>query len=214
MVNKSTFANHSGNDDQNLSDLLDGYGDVSESIEQLIDSEEQRQAWYRYNMVSSVLQKENSAFSSYEFSKAISAKIAEEPAIIARPKKQRKIASALWKKTGGLAVAASVAYAMVFSVDMMSPQQSGMGGDNTTAENQSNSAQDEDIVAISESDAAEQANLDRIQAILDRMKKNSLNVSEHLVGGEKIVSIKLNKVDELEKQVRDMKKPSEIKSKD
>ncbi|MET1254110.1 sigma-E factor negative regulatory protein [Aliikangiella maris] len=258
-MSKSTIDNHSSNKNQNLSDLLDGYGDVSQNLNQLLSDKQQQQTWKRYHMVSAVLKKENSAHSSEAFLQSVSELIADEPSIIARPQvknnaistndtagdiqhvaKTTNVASIFWKKASGLAVAASVAYAMIFSVDLMefstqaplnsqfgqtqasnSPMDETQVSSSLTAQASAQGMTEVDsknnlnlFASLSESDAAEQERLDRIQAMINNLNKTNANFNEQYVGGETVVSVKLKKVEELEKQVRDMKKPSEIKSRE
>lgn len=215
------------NNNQYLSDLLDGC--VSKEGMQALLPEgeeidrEQEEAWYRYNTVRAVLNKENSAYSSFEFTQSISAKIAQEPSIVARSK-VNKLALAdgsessvhyidTWKKmTGGFAIAASVALAMIFSVELTHNNMNteGTGGLQTVA---TEPAMSPEVLPVTFIDDAEQAKLDEIQAILDRMNRQNLTQNEQLVGGEVMVKSFVVKMDEkasaFENEVRQMKKPSE-----
>ncbi len=229
-----TLSNDSQNRLEQLSSLLDEPSvrseDADSALNELLSDDESHEAWYRYNLVSSVLKQEHSAFSSYDFTHSISALIKEEPSIVAFPE-QTILASdknanhsaglnsqvsnvvSLWRRAGGgLAIAASVAFVMVFSVQMMN------SGTDTTLVNGLDSAKVDNGTQLStphqsESEVAEQARLDEIQFMLDKMNQNRLNANEQLVDGEVIFSkvVRPNNMNSLERQVRNMKKPSEKK---
>ena len=107
MSNDKASANN-----QYLSDLMDEECS-DEAIEQLLESDElQAKAWYRYNAVRSVLNKEHSAYSSFEFTHSISNKIAEEPSFsglteLNAPSNVVSLFPAWKKAVGGLAIASS-----------------------------------------------------------------------------------------------------------
>jgi len=210
---------------ENLSDLLDDQ--VSdEAIERLLadeasSSESQSQAWFRYNMVSAVLNKEQSAYASFDFTQTVSAQIANEPAILARPKKTAQIIP-LWRKaTTGFAIAASVAFAMVFSVQMMNTPMEGLSGGTDVATQAT--AQDLSPLQMNitpsqfSAEHAEQEQLDDIQRLLEQMSLRNPNVNEQLVGGEFIQQSFVVKTKpqatSFEEKIRSMKKPSEVDSK-
>ncbi len=207
-----------------LSDLLDDCAN-DEAIEHLLADKDGAEKWFRYNKVRAVLTQENSVHSSFDFTQSISAKIALEPSIIARPSSYAKeavqtpsVVVNLWKKAGGgLAIAASVAFAMVFSVQLMNTSPSpGMSASLDTAVNDPFTGQLESINFSPVRDA-EQVKLDEIQSILDTMNRQSLTMNEQLVGGEIMVQsfvvttkdVVDDKTSQFESQVRNMKKPSE-----
>ena len=178
-------------EDQIVSDLIDGHCD-SDKVDCILESESARERWYRYNLASSVIKKEHSAFSSIEFTRSISAKIAEEPAIIAAPsqaKTQKSTGSnvvSFWKRTGGgLAVAASVAYATVFSVQMLdSGTEIEDGGFSALAVTDEADVVISSQVLVSSAEAEQQAKLDEIQSIINKIGSNDLRAYEQQVGGE------------------------------
>lgn len=119
-----------------LSDLLDNQCNSSD-LNEVLDSAECSKQWYRYKTVSEVLKSEHSAFSSAAFCAEISAKIADEPAILASPKlaspKQNdkrteveeshslesNVVQLPDRRLGGFAIAATVAFATFFSVQSL-----------------------------------------------------------------------------------------------
>ncbi|MBV1908722.1 MAG: sigma-E factor negative regulatory protein [Kangiellaceae bacterium] len=105
-----------------LSDLLDERCD-SVDIDNLLADEHISEEWFRYHAVSAILRDEHSAHSSLNFCNEISAKISDEPAIVAFPKPQTsRISGDLTRKSevrrigSGFAIAASVAIATFLSV--------------------------------------------------------------------------------------------------
>lgn len=224
---------------EHLSDLLDDC--VNEgAIEQILTDSEQGETWYRYQAVRSVLNKEYSALSSLDFTHTISALIAKEPAIIARPgnsalekdniklgnkTKPGKTATgrlfvnaSVWKRSySGIAIAASVAFVMVFSVQMVNFSNDSLNGE-TVAGFQESQDQEAVQISVSQSGDAEQAKLDEIQRIIDQRSRLNLSANEQLVGGQFMVqSFVVKTKDSLsafEEEVRNMKKPSEIEQKD
>ena len=206
---------------QHLSDLLDEQCS-DEAIEHLLESDElQAKTWYRYNAVRSVLNKEHSAFSSFEFTQAISAKIAEEPSFSVsneenKPSNVVSLFPSWKKKVGGLAMAASVAFAMVFSVQMMNnlPEDADISNSMATQSLQVLLPGESSLSAFDfQADQAEQEQLDDIQHMLNQMNKRGLNVTEELVGGEFMVQSFVVKAKEpvtpFEEKISQMKKPSE-----
>ncbi|TQV72824.1 hypothetical protein FLL45_15260 [Aliikangiella marina] len=210
---------------QFISELLDGDCDAG-SVDKLLGDDKHCETWYRYNQISAILRKEDSVFCSYQFTQAISEKIAEEPAIVAAAnnaavKSSSKLFSgnvvSFVKRTGGgLAIAASVAYAMVFSVELMNTQDEGFASPVQTVASQSAPSIEIANTIISAAELEEQAKLDEIQAILRQMRQTDRNVYEQQVGGEWIVStvVRSNQIEEIQQQVQNMKKPSEVEDGD
>ena len=199
---------------QNINELLDDCASP-EAIDELLASKSQQAAWYRYHAVRSTLKNEHSAYSSLSFTQAIAAKIADEPAILASPRKAQSTGSAtilqFWKRAGGsLAIAASVAYAMVFSVQMMNSNPHGLSGSGLDTA----TVQTMPVIPATAAETEEQARLDALQDLLDSMSKSRLNAYEQQVGGEWVISkeVKLDQLQELERQVDKMKMPSEVSS--
>lgn len=209
---------HSNPDQNLLLDLLDDCV-TDEAIESLLANEQQAKAWYRHHTISSALKQQHSAYSSYQFTQAIAAKISNEPAIIAIPK---PLFNSTWKKvSGGFAIAASVAFVMIFSVQLMdSPQIQNF--DSVELKTQAISP----TSSGSSINETEQAKLDEIQRIIDRMNQRNLTANEQLVGGETMAVqsfiIKTNKQSPFKTNnqaisfaeiVKNMKKPSESQKK-
>ncbi|TQV84991.1 sigma-E factor negative regulatory protein [Aliikangiella coralliicola] len=225
------MSNDKLNKNQHLSDLMDDKPS-NLAIDELLGDDEKAETWFRYQTVRSVLNDEHSAFSSYEFTQAISAKIADEPAIIARPDVSKNttnyddvlpqpaatahVISRSWRRAGGgLAIAASVAFAMVFSVQVNNNSSSSSAPGLANTQSESSTAAENNIAhaTVSPSDDAEQAKLDAIQRILEGV--NRPDVNEQLVSGEVMVQsyiVKTNDpVSQFVQEVRSMKKPSEVK---
>ena len=207
---------------QYLSDLLDDQ--VSDkAVEHLLSdsdesSREQAETWYRFNLVSAVLNKSHSAHASFDFTQSISAKIADE-VVYSLPVSNVVPIRSTWRKNfGGFAMAASVAFAMVFSVQMMNNQSEENLNDGVNVATQAPQTLlpvDTSISAFDfKADQAEQEKLDNIQRMLNQLNRRGLNVTEELVGGEFIVQSFVVKTKQsmtpFEEQIRQMKKPSEI----
>lgn len=223
MNDKIKSNNFASSEDQFISELLDG-DCASESVDKLLADEAHCETWYRYNQISAILRKEDSAYCSFEFTQSISSKIADEPAIIATPssikesKRQSNgnVVNFVKRTGGGLAIAASVAYAMIFSVELLNTQDEGFTSPAPTVATQTTPALEFSDTIISAAEAEEQAKLDEIQAILRQMRKTDRNVYEQQVGGEWIVStvVRSNQIEEIQNQVKNMKKPSEVEDGD
>ena len=218
MTNEFTSNGQSASDKQHLSDLLDDCSSA-EAVDKLLADEAHGEAWYRYNTVSAVLKKEHSAFSSFDFTQAISAQIEQEPAILSRPKPKKSNVSTIgqfWKRTGGgLAIAASVAYAMIFSVEMMnSSSEAGLVGNDIATIQVEQTPIEMPTAILSDAEAEEQARLNEIQNILNNINMSGSNVYEQQVSGELIVktNAKPDPLAEFERQVNNMKKPSEVET--
>ena len=106
-----------------LSDLLDENCN-SNQLDDLLESEDITESWYRYQTVSAIIRDQHSANASFEFCNQISAKIADEPAIIAAPKNVsiksrqasiRPITQDVKRVGSGFAIAATLAVATFFS---------------------------------------------------------------------------------------------------
>ncbi|MGX5202549.1 RseA family anti-sigma factor [Aliikangiella sp. IMCC44632] len=214
---------------EHISELLDDCVSA-ESIEKLLNSTQDQESWYRYNLVRSAINNETTRYSSIEFTQSISAIIQDEPAIIAVPKvadgeapkieiHKKSNVTFLKRFGGGLAVAATVAYATVFSVQMMTPSIPAEDVALQSVDNNSASVSQNNVTQLALTTeqpsanllnvAREQADLDYLQAIIDNVNRNNMQANEEYVGGEAVFSwkVKANQLDELQKQVSDMKKP-------
>jgi negative regulator of sigma E activity len=119
-----------------LSDLLDEKC-RSNQIDDLLDTDQINQSWYRYHSVSALIKGQHSANASFDFCNEISQKIAQEPAIIAAPKATSStpvnadiysLSTDFKKFTSGFAVAATVAAVTFFSLQttqVVEPEQLG-----------------------------------------------------------------------------------------
>jgi negative regulator of sigma E activity len=212
IANHPAYRNNLPLSAEQLSDLMDDRGDQQTLDQLLASNEQQAKTWYRYNLVSAVLNKQDSVHSSFEFSQMISDKIAKEPVLTSQ--KSAEVIS-FWKKaTGGFAIAASVAFAMVFSVQMMNQAPQSLSGNNTIAE-QNNALPSESGQTNVLMSSAEQTQLDDLQRTLDQINRNNFSLNEQLVGGEVMVQsfvVKTNaETTPFEDRIRLMKKPSEAK---
>ncbi len=106
-----------------LSDLLDE-NCSSNNLDDLLEDKHAIESWYRYHSISEIIKGQNSADASLKFCQQISAKIADEPAIIAAPRQESShpvnaqvvpLNAEIKKVGGGFAIAASVAVATFFS---------------------------------------------------------------------------------------------------
>jgi|GEM_PF-3330137 len=222
MTNTFDSNSHQKDEHLRLSDLLDDCC-ATEEVDQLLASEKQQKAWYRYNLVSAVLKKENSAYSSFEFTQAISTQLEQEPAIISRPQREKNAVGGatvtqLWKRVGGgMAIAASVAYAMVFSVQMMNSDRQNAfepGIVSSPLESVSPVLESQPTL-LTAADLEEQAKLDEIEHILNTMGKRNPNVYEQQVGGEgvmfQLVGTEDDPLVELQKQIDSLDKASQAR---
>lgn len=107
---------------KSLSDLLDEQCSSSE-LDNLLNDKDVSNSWYRYSAVSAIIKDEYSAHASINFCDEISAKIADEPAILSAPRPQRTkirpLVAEVRKIGSGFAIAASVAFATFFSVQTL-----------------------------------------------------------------------------------------------
>ena len=213
---------------QDLSDLMDGM--VSdEALENILASEKQGETWFRYQTASAVMKGESSAYCSYDFTQSVAAKLAMEPEHSAvsdevvedQPKEAEVIELGRWQPWrrfgGGLAVAASVAFAMVFSVQMMNEAPSVELQPGTTI---ASGAEGQMVpgTELTNDDKLQQRQLDDIQQILNR-SRNNFGVNEQFVSGNEafvgslIVETKeKSDISEFQKEIRNMKKPSEMEN--
>ncbi len=153
-----------------LSDLLDEQCHSSD-LDDLLDNNDISESWYRYHTVSAIIKDQHSASASFDFCSQISAKIADEPSIIAAPKTAKfsniQPIIAEFRRTGsGFAIAATVAVATFFSFQTLQVAQDGVLTDTQIASesNESNSipnnANSTKSIAGSEFNATEQYELD------------------------------------------------------
>ena len=197
-----------------LSDLMDDY--ISdEAIEALLSDDEQAETWFRYQTVSAVLKNEHSAFADYAFTQSISAKIAEESAFPQESSSHSNViqleSRLSWRRfTGGLAVAASVAFAMVFSIQFAEGPIDSNNLDQPGFVVDAPESMDAPVYELTPADTAEQKKLEEIQQYLDRARRTSFGVNEQYVSGDVrfksyIVQVKDSEEDKKEDNVKDEK---------
>ena len=171
-----------------LSDLMDD-NLTDEAIEQLSSEDVDAETWFRYQTVSAVLKNEHSAYSNYAFTQSISAKIAEEPAHSVNSQNLDNVvhleSRLSWRRfTGGLAVAASVAFAMVFSIQFAEGPIESNGLDQPSFVVDAPESMNAPLYELTPADTAEQKKLEEIQQYLDRARRASFGVNEQYVSGD------------------------------
>ncbi len=186
-----------------LSDLLDDRCS-SEELDRLIKDENTSDTWYRYNLVSGILKNESSAVASNQFCQAVSAKIAQEPAIIAtkanlskaKDKAQASNAPvsnlvALRRFSGGMAIAASVAFATFFSLSQLDT--SNLNQIDQASVASSNSMPANAVETTSIPNTIEQTELEVFNDLFLREAKRSERGAFAPVGGEYVKTIRFSK---------------------
>jgi len=176
---------------QSLSDLLDDQCS-SVDLDSLLNDEKSVEGWYRYHSVSAILKDEYSAHSHVDFCREISSKIADEPAIIAVPKVKPNIENThnnvvnsdnvvqLRRAGGGLAIAASAAFATFFSVQTLQVS------DQITPDNQTVIANSSTSPIISDSKIPDQLSVAESleQSELEFFNELYIQEANRPVGGE------------------------------
>ncbi|MCV2883249.1 RseA family anti-sigma factor [Aestuariibacter sp. AA17] len=109
---------------ENLSAFVDGESQDSSLISALNDNESLNAKWQRYHLIRHSLRKEMPEFADFDISEQVANAIESEPAILAPKKTWRDVpvvASVVpfIKQGGQLAIAASVAAAVVIGVQQM-----------------------------------------------------------------------------------------------
>ncbi len=180
---------------QAISDLMDDLAS-SQSIDDILADDSNNKTWHRYQTISAVLKNQHSAYSDFSLTQSISAQIAKEP-VYSQQNDQTVSNNVIefsawqsWRKlSGGLAVAASVAFAMVFSVQFIdSPVEP------QTIDSPSFTVQDVETntfpqtFELTPADKAEQQKLEEIQRYLDNARQKSFGVNEQYVTGRRYQS--------------------------
>jgi len=135
-------------------------------LDNLLAENDISESWYRYHTVSALLKGEHSANADFDFCSQVSDKIANEPAIIAAPKRAAKVIHIAERPEvrrigGGFAIAASVAIATFFSFQTLQVADNSAFPTNQTAESQNtlskpvNGNSDFKAVAINEEEQVE-----------------------------------------------------------
>jgi sigma-E factor negative regulatory protein RseA len=104
--------------DERLSAFVDGELEQAESeriISEILNSEELRSRWLRYQRAGSALRHEMGVSSSTDLLAGIHARLEDEPTILA-PRKKREPMSATFKQVAGMAFAATVAAVSVIMI--------------------------------------------------------------------------------------------------
>lgn len=188
-----------------LSNLLDDQCSCDE-LDQLLDDENTKDGWYRYSLVSAILKNEPSADISTEFCQSISAKIAQEPAIIAtqanqsNTKGRRSVSSSnlvsLGRYASGMAIAASVAFATFFSVNQLDSNYANQFESSNIAATNNTPSTSVSAVAVQQDsaipDTLEQTELEVFNDLFLREAKRSERGAFAPVGGEYVKTIRFS----------------------
>ncbi len=149
-----------------MDDELVEHADKESLYRTCVSDDDTRKTFESYHAIRAALRNETSADWSAGFSDRVSAALESEPAILA----PRNLSSA--KKTfTGWAVAASVALAVVFGVQML-PMSSGVPGADQIADSEVSKPQDTMLAEYHVTDD-EAAQLERINNIFDQFAKQS-----------------------------------------
>lgn len=187
---------------KSLSDLLDDQCS-SADLDSLLNDQYVSESWHRYNAVSAILKEEYSVNANIDFCKKISAKIADEPAILAAPRpqqiKNKPFIAEIRKISSGFAIAASVAFATFFSVQTLQVSSDlSPSNKNSVEVNQSNSesvAVEKTSMPIS-NDSLEQLELESFNDILmlqaRKSEQESIAPFATSVGGEYVKTIRIS----------------------
>jgi len=191
-----------------LSSLLDNEADAK-TLAEALESDECTATWHRYQVVRSILSKEHSALCDFAFTQRVAAHIETLPAHQGKPEKSAKIIEfkRRWRRSaGGLAVAASIAAAMVFSIQ--TSQVAHIQDNNPSmAGNVTQQASADSALAV-----AEQAELEAIQRLLWLRSQqalqrgdNSLIPQSEMVSGEQTRSYLISNEQwkEIERKLRE-----------
>ena len=182
------------NKKQSLSDLLDDQCS-SVDLDSLLSDDKSVEGWYRYHSVSAIIKDEYSAHSHVDFCKNISAKIADEPAIIASPRTEISHTSdssnnvvQLRRSGGGLAIAASAAFATFFSVQTLQVS------DQITPDNQTVIANNSANPIISDSKTLDQVSAAESleQSELEFFNELYIQEANRPVGGEYVKTFRFS----------------------
>ncbi|MDQ7049014.1 MAG: RseA family anti-sigma factor [Enterobacterales bacterium] len=193
-----------------LSNLLDDQCSCDE-LDQLLDDKNTAEGWYRYSLVSAILKNEPSADISTEFSQSLSAKIAQEPAIVAtqaaatqasqsNTKDRRSTASSnifsLGRYTSGMAIAASVAFATFFSVNQLDSNYGNQLEPSNVAVSHTTPSESATAIALQQDsavpDTLEQTELEIFNDLFLREAKRSERGAFAPVGGEYVKTIRFS----------------------
>jgi sigma-E factor negative regulatory protein RseA len=112
--------------DERLSAFVDGELEQAESdqlISEMLNNDELRSRWLRYQRAGSVLRHETGVSLSTDLLAGIHARLEDEPTILA-PRKKRHTMSATFKQVAGMAIAATIA---AVSVIMIQPTEKAFG---------------------------------------------------------------------------------------
>lgn len=204
MINSSNLNSGKSENSQRLSDLLDNKCDSSD-LDKLLEHADTSETWYRFQTVSSLLRNEHSARVTPSFCREISSKLASEPAIIASPAKNRPLQSRktaeispIRRFSGGLAIAASAAFATFFSVqtlqfsDNSQPNYSKQHAVVDGVNNHSTASRSSNNVSAKISDSLEQTQLEFSSDLYKLGVLRSGDISQQQVSGAYVETIRLS----------------------
>ena len=104
-------------DEQTLSSVMDGEAATGEALASVAATSGTRGAWARYHLIGDVLRDNSSELAPMDFAATIAARIADEPTVLAPPRRAQRAL----RPVAGFAIAASVATLAVIGVQRMEP---------------------------------------------------------------------------------------------
>ena len=204
MVNSTNSSSNKMANGQLLSDLLDDRC-ISDDFDVLLENKNSANDWYRYHTVSSILRQENAVQATQSFCQQVSAKIASEPTVIGSPKINNQTEdtrstvridniSPIRRFSGGLAIAASAAFATFFSVQTLQVSEN-ISPTNSQQQSIANNNSDDSLVpkvAVEIQDSLEQTELELSSDMYKLGAWRSGNIAQQKVSGAYVKTIRFS----------------------
>jgi len=202
MVNSTKSSSNKSANSQLLSDLLDDRC-ISDDFEKLLENTDTTSDWYRYHTVSAILRNENSVQATPSFCQHVSNKIADEPTVIGAPVVNQARTDTFRTNTvtpirrfgGGLAIAASAAFATFFSVQTLQVSENILPVDTNQQSIASNASSLVPKVAVEIADSLEQTELELSSGIFKAEAWNSGSIANQQVSGAYVKTIRFSAED-------------------
>jgi len=206
MVNFTKSSTNKSANSQLLSDLLDDQC-ISDDFEKLLESTDTVNDWYRYHTVSAILRSEDHVQATQSFCQQVSAKIADEPTIIGAPMVNHQAqdnddvrtatVTPIRRFGGGLAIAASAAFATFFSVQILQVSENILPDGSNQQSVASNINGDNSIpkIAVEIADSLEQTELELFSDSFKGEAWNSGNIAKQQVSGAYVKTIRFSAED-------------------
>jgi len=204
MVNSTNSNSDKVANSQLLSDLLDDRCS-SDDFDVLLEHTDTANDWYRYHTASSILRQENSIQAAQSFCQQVSAKIADEPTVIGSPKiySEAKDAqsvvrlnnvSPIRRFSGGLAIAASAAFATFFSVQTLQVSDNILPAGSNQQSIANNISGDSSVakIAVEITDSLEQTELELSSDMFKQGAWQSGNIANQRVSGAYVKTIRFS----------------------